>query len=492
MPLPTHRTGLVRIPLICLFVLLLPAVIGGYSTASAQDSPELAHQWGWTAGELKSAGASFWPQYRGANGDGHAAAGSNPPIEWGEDKNLAWKKEITGRAWSSPVVYGDRIFLTNAAEDGLSMSALCIDRNSGNLIWDNVVFTNRETQKDFHAFNSYASPTPIVDERHLFVSFGAYGTACLDRLTGKTIWERRDLQCNHYRGAGSSPIFFRDLLIFHMDGFDYQYVVALKRSNGETVWRVDRSHDYGTDNGDFKKAYGTPQVITVKRQGQDELQLLSPAAKAMYAYDPATGRELWRVHHDEHSAALRPLFDGTTVYCSTGFSKGNLLAIDPTGSGDVTKTHVKWQASRAIGAKPSPILIEDKIVSLEDKGMLTAFHKATGELVWQVRLGGDFSSSPIYANSNLYCFDEKGAGHVVSSDGKLLQTNPLNNGCLASPRLLKMISSFEHAMRCTVFVLSSTLNCKVVNSPLLRYSLNHDQPIHRDSGDALLCSHRRM
>lgn len=437
MPLPTHRSGLVRFSSICSLVLLLPAVFWDFSTAAAQDLPELTHQWGWTADELQSAGTSFWPQYRGSNGDGHAAAGSTPPIEWGEDKNLAWKKEIAGRAWSSPVVYGDRIFLTNASEDGLTMSAICFDRKTGEQVWDKVVFTNTETQKDFHSFNSYASPTPIVDARHLFVSFGAYGTACLDVLTGKTIWERRDLQCNHYRGAGSSPIFFRDLLIFHMDGFDYQYVVALNRSNGETVWRVDRSHDYGTDNGDFKKAYGTPQVIAVNRQGQNELQLLSPAAKAMYAYDPATGRELWRVHHDEHSAALRPLFDGNIVYCSTGFSKGNLLAIDPTGRGDVTKTHVKWQASRAIGAKPSPILIEDKIVSLEDKGMLTAFHKATGELAWQVRLGGDYSSSPIYANGNLYCFDEKGTGHVVSSDGKLIHSNSLNNGCLASPAIVE-------------------------------------------------------
>ncbi|MCU0720984.1 MAG: PQQ-like beta-propeller repeat protein, partial [Pirellula sp.] len=281
-------------------VLFLFIVFANGESGEAQESLDWDYQWGWDGKVVAQLESAFWPQYRGANGDGHAAVASNPPAEWGEDKNLFWKKEMAGRAWSSPVVYGDRIYLTNATEDGLSMSAVCIDRTSGKTIWEKVVLTNEETQKDFHAFNSYASPTPIVDAHHLYVSFGAYGTACLDSESGQTIWERRDLACNHYRGAGSSPIFFRDLLIYHMDGFDYQYVVALKRVSGETAWRTDRSHDYGTDNGDFKKAYGTPHIIEVARDGQSELQLLSPAAKAMFAYDPHTGKELWRVRHEEH------------------------------------------------------------------------------------------------------------------------------------------------------------------------------------------------
>ena len=421
-----------------------------FGSLNAQERSTWDIQWGWNRAEVERAGGGFWPQYRGAHGDGHAAEASDPPVEWGEDKNLAWKKEMAGRAWSSPVVYGDRIFLTNASEDGLTMSAVCVERASGKTVWERVVFTNTETQKDFHAFNSYASPTPIVDARYLYVTFGAYGTACLDAESGNTIWERRDLECNHYRGAGSSPIFFRDLLVFHMDGFDFQYVIALKRSSGETAWRVERAHDYGTDNGDFKKAYGTPHIIEVNRDGQIELQLLSPAAKAMYAYDPATGRELWRVRHEEHSAALRPLFDGKNVYISTGFSKGNLLAIDPRGQGDVTTTHVLWTASRAIGAKPSPQLVGETIVSLEDKGMLSAFHKGSGEVAWQIRLGGDFSSSPVFAKGNLFCFDEKGSGYVVSGEGKLLQTNQLSSGCLASPAIVdnELIVRTRDALYC--------------------------------------------
>jgi outer membrane protein assembly factor BamB len=403
------------------------------STVYGQQGADLDYEWGWKKAEVEKAGEHFWPQYRGPLGTGHSATTASPPANWGEDINLAWKKPITGKAWSSPVVWGDDVYVTNASEDGLVMTALGIDRRAGDTLWEKVVFTNTETQPDFHVFNSYASPTPIVDSEYLYVTFGAYGTACLNRRTGETVWERRDLECNHFRGAGSSPIFFQNLLIFHMDGFDLQYVIALDRSTGKTVWKSERTHEYGTDNGDFKKAYGTPHIIEVLRSGRRELQLLSPAAKAMIAYDPETGKELWHVRHEEHSAALRPLFDGEMVYCSTGFSKGHLLAIDPAGRGDATGSHLRWRASRAIGAKPSPILIDDLIISLEDKGMLTAFRKQDGEQVWQIRLGGDFSSSPIVASGQLYCLDESGNGYVVSKDGVIMHTNRLESGCLASP-----------------------------------------------------------
>ncbi len=141
-----------------------------FGSLNAQERSTWDIQWGWDRAEVERAGGGFWPQYRGAHGDGHAAEASDPPVEWGEDKNLAWKKEMAGRAWSSPVVYGDRIFLTNASEDGLTMSAVCVERASGKTVWERVVFTNTETQKDFHAFNSYASPTPIVDARYLYVT----------------------------------------------------------------------------------------------------------------------------------------------------------------------------------------------------------------------------------------------------------------------------------------------------------------------------------
>ncbi|AMV30533.1 outer membrane biogenesis protein BamB [Pirellula sp. SH-Sr6A] len=402
----------------------------GYGQAS---DPAYSVEWAWSQQDVASAGSSFWPQYRGPRGDGHALADATPPIHWSEEKNLTWKQELTGKAWSSPVVWGDRLWLTNATDNGLSMSVHCFELATGKALWERVLFKNQEVQKDFHVFNSYASPTPVVDGKHLFVSFGAYGTACLDKETGGTIWERRDLPCNHYRGAGSSPILFENSLIFHMDGFDVQYIVALDRSNGTTLWKTDRDIDYGTDNGDYKKAYGTPHVIPVKNGDRTDLQLISPAAKAVIAYDPHSGKELWKVRYEEHSASLRPLYDGSVIYTSTGFSKGKLLAIRPIGTGDLTEKGVLWQASKSIGAKPSPLLIGNQVIALEDRGVLSAINKETGETVWQKRLGGDFSSSPIFAGGKIYCMDEQGKGHVVSPEGEVLAENILSAGCLASP-----------------------------------------------------------
>lgn len=309
------------------------------------------------------------------------------------------------------------------------MSVLAIHRQTGKIEIDRVVFTNETTQKDYHEFNSYASPTPVCDSKHIYVSFGTYGTAALSAVDGTTRWERRDLPCNHYRGAGASPILFRDLLIFSMDGYDYQYLVALDKRTGDTVWKVDRRIDYGTDDGDWKKSYGTPHVIEVAGQ----LQLISPAAKAVIAYDPATGEERWRVRYEEHSNAGRPLFDGTHVLMSSGFSKAKMLAIDPTGEGDVTDSHVRWQGTRAIGCKPSPVLLDGKLCTIEDRGVVTALDPATGDVLWQKRLGGDFSSSPIVANHRLYCMDEHGKGHVLDADGNILSENTLDSGVLASP-----------------------------------------------------------
>ncbi len=404
----------------------------------AQQSPApdpFAIDWAWSKLDVQGAGEAFWPQFRGPTGDGHTSPSANLPTQWSETENVRWRTDIPGKAWSSPVVWGDTVWVTTASENGLTMSALSLDRKTGAIRWNKEVFTNEETQKDFHAFNSYGSPTPVVDANHLYVSFGAYGTAALKRETGEIVWQRRDLKCNHFRGAGSSPILFRNLLIFHMDGFDKQFVVALNKQTGETVWLKDRNVQYGTDDGDVKKAFGTPHIVEATLpDGTKQIQMLSTTSKAIIAYDPTSGKELWHVRYGEFSSASRPLFDGKVVYTNTGFSKGKMIAIAMGGSGDITKSHVLWEAAKAIGNKPSPLLIGDKLIcSLDDKGILTALDRSTGLMVWQERLGGDFSSSPILAANRIYCLDEKGKGHVYSIEGKALAVNTLDAGCLASP-----------------------------------------------------------
>ena len=429
-----RRLLLSNIILDLLFTISYVGVIG---RANAQEPYSVG--WAWSAKEVEEAGDAFWPQFRGPTGDGHAKQGVNVPLNWSETENVRWRAEIPGKAWSSPVAWGDKVWVTMAAEDGLSMGAMALDRKSGAIQWNKEVFANTETQKDMHVFNSYGSPTPVLDSQHLYVSFGAYGTAALKRDSGELVWQRRDLQCNHYRGPGSSPILFRNLLIFHMDGYDKQFVVALDKKTGETVWIVDRSVDYETDNGDIKKAFGTPQIIEVARPGSStkQIQMISTTSKAVLAYDPTNGKELWRVRYSEFSSATRPLFDGKHIFLNTGFSKGKLIAIGLGGSGDITQTHVVWEAAKAIGSKPSPLLIgTNNICTVDDRGVLSAMDRANGSLIWQERIGGDFSSSPILASDRIYCFDEKGKGHVFSIDGKQIAVNSLEAGCLASPAVV--------------------------------------------------------
>ncbi len=183
-----------------------------------------------------------WPAFRGADGSGVAAA-STLPMTWGEAQHVRWRTAIHGRGWSSPVVLGSQIWLTTATGDGRVLSALAVDKHTGRILFDLPLF-KVDTPQDAHPFNSYASPTPVIEPGRVYVTFGSAGTAAVDTSSGRVIWERRDLQCNHYRGAGSSPILFGNLLIMHFDGSDLQYLVALDTKTGTTVWRTGRSVDF--------------------------------------------------------------------------------------------------------------------------------------------------------------------------------------------------------------------------------------------------------
>lgn len=374
-----------------------------------------------------------WREFRGDQANGLSLS-SKLPLAWDESNSVQWKAAIHGRGWSSPVVDGNEIWLTTATEDGLKMYVVCVQLNSGAIIQDRLVFENTQVQPDYHVTNSYASPTPVIEGGHVYIHFGAYGTACIRRSDAQVVWQRRDLACNHYRGPGSSPIVYKNLLIFHMDGFDYQYAIALDRHTGETVWRADRQVEYGTDDGDQYKAFSTPLIISA--QGRD--QLISPASMACLSLDPATGKEFWRVRYREHSTTVRPLFDGDRLYLSTGFSKAKMLAVRVDGAGDVTDTHVDWQQHKGIGCKPSPVLIGDYLWVISDEGILSRFNKHTGESDWQQRLGGKFSASLVASATHLVAVDHDGLGYVFSigSQPQLVSENRLTEGCNASPAIV--------------------------------------------------------
>lgn len=354
--------------------------------------------------------ADRWSEFRGPAGTGHSDA-TGLPREWSETQNVAWKAAVHGRGWSSPVVLGGQVWLTTATRDGRELSVLAFDRESGRVLHDILLFRVPKPE-DTARYNSFASPTPVIEDGRVYVHFGSYGTAALDTRTGKTLWERRDLPCNHWRAPGSSPVLHGELLIVHFDGYDLQYAVALDKKTGRTVWKADRTHDYATDDGDLKKAYATPVVI----EAGGRSQLISQAAKAVLSLDPRTGRELWRVRYDSHSAATRVLTANGLLYVGSGRGPSELLAIRPDGTGDVTATHVAWKAARGIGSSPSPLLVGDLIYTVADKGgVVTCLDAKTGAEVWRSRTGAAANTaSPLFADGSLYFFAEDGSGLMLA------------------------------------------------------------------------------
>jgi outer membrane protein assembly factor BamB len=319
--------------------------------------------------------------------------------------------------------------MTTATENGKELFAVCVDRDSGRVVRDLLIFKIPEPQF-CHAFNSYASSTPVIEKGRVYVHFGSPGTACIDTASGKVLWARQDLPCDHFRGAGSSPILYGDLLVVALDGYDYQYVVALDKNTGKNVWKRDRDIDYGSDNGDIKKAYCTATVIDVAGKPQ----LVYPSAGDTIAYEPATGQELWRVHHGGMNAAARPLFGHGRLYINTAAGGLKFFALRVGGTGDVTGD-IDWKCSQGTSTRSSQLLVGDHIYMVSDAGIATCLDAHTGKAVWQKRLEGEFTSSPLGAEGRVYYSNQDGKTFVVAAqpEYKLLATNALDAGCMASP-----------------------------------------------------------
>jgi outer membrane protein assembly factor BamB len=384
--------------------------------------------------------ASQWTEFRGPQGTG-IARDARIPERWSETENVRWKVPVHGRAWSSPVVLGQQIWLTTATPDGKQLYAMAFDKDTGKTIYDLKLF-DVATPQFAHSFNTYASPSPIIEAGRVYVTFGSPGTAAIDTKTGKVIWERRDLECNHFRGAGSSPILFRDLLIMHFDGSDVQYVVALDKRTGKTVWKTPRSVDFKDiepngkikADGDFRKAFATPIVVTTGPQPV----LISPGSMAAYGYDPLTGTELWRLEErTSFSSSTRPVAGHGLVYYTTGFNTGQVLAIRPDGRGDVTETHVAWRSTRGAPKKPSLLLHDDLLFMVNDNGVLTCLEAKTGAEVWTGRLNQTYSASPISAGGRVYFFGEDGKATVIEAGRtfKVIAENTLDDGFMATPAI---------------------------------------------------------
>lgn len=412
---------------------------------------------------ITSQAADNWPEFRGPHADGRADA-KNLPLTWSETENVVWKTAIHDKGWSSPVIWGNQIWLTTATEKGDKCWAVCVDKESGKVLHDVPLFEVQlkpvkgknppsvaATYEEWAQFNSYASPTPAIEEGRVYVHFGISGTACIDTSSGKLIWGRDDFQCNHHRGAGSSPILHGELLILTFDGFDVQYLVALNKKTGDTVWKRDRNFHDAKANGDGKKAYATPLVITVG----EKPMLVSPSAGGTAAYDLKTGEEIWRVMHGGMNASLRPVFaDGKLFTCSSDGGM-QLVAVRPNGTGNVTKSHVEWAYNKSVSNRSSFLFANDAIFMVNTAGVASCMSTKTGKELNNIRLEAkkaNFWCSPISAEGKFYSFDDLGQGYVLSLDEKLtvLATNKLAAGTRSSPAAVGnvlYVRTFTHLYR---------------------------------------------
>ena len=363
--------------------------------------------------------ASDWPQFRGPTGQG-VSDETGLPLNWSETTNVRWKIPIPGKGWSSPVVQGDRIWLTTATEEGRSLRAIAVDRNSGAIL-KNVEIFLLKSAKLANSKNSFASPTPVVEGDHVYVHFGAFGTACITQ-DGEIVWKTRLEYDNGQHGTGGSPVLYGDLLILSCDGNDVQFVVALDKLTGKVKWKKSR---------EGYQAYTTPLIV---KQATGD-QVISPGAFRTIAYDPQNGKELWQVTYGEgFSNVPRPVYGDGLVFICTGFQQPSLIAVRLDGKGDVTKSKIAWKLDRGVPLTPSPLLVGNELYLVTDNGIATCVDAKTGKELWRVRLGGNHSASPIYADGRIYFLSEEGESVVLAPGTQLkhLATNQLDGRTLAS------------------------------------------------------------
>ncbi|MFW6370198.1 MAG: PQQ-binding-like beta-propeller repeat protein [Bacteroidota bacterium] len=356
-----------------------------------------------------------WTHFRGSSMDGHAPV-KTAPLEWDAEKNIAWKSEVKGSGWSSPVVYEQQVWLTSATGDGREFYVLCYDFDSGKLLYEQTLFTSDNPQR-IHSTNSYATPTPCIENGYVYVHYGSFGTACIDTRQFNVVWKREDLPCNHMQGPASSPILHENMLIVHLEGTEDPYVVALDKKTGETLWKSVRPAEiYDPLEPVYRKSYQTPIVI----KANDRELLISNSSFMCFAHDVKTGEVIWTIEYGYDSTVSQPLYWNGLVFVNSGWIFEDnkpfftrQYAVDPNGKGDVTHSHVKWMYEDEVPQIPTPVIVDGKMYMVHDRGMLTCLDITTGKPLWKEKLNGNFNASPIYAAGNIYFFNVKGDCTII-------------------------------------------------------------------------------
>jgi outer membrane protein assembly factor BamB len=399
--------------------------------------------------------ASDWSRFRGPDGTGLAER-ADLPVRFSLSQGVKWRTPIDGKGWSSPVVGNGRVWLTTAVTEEpteeqkkqrlanvqpgdtkevagvVHLYAVCIDAESGAVLHNLLLATVTEPQP-INPLNTYASPTPVLDDQRVYCHFGTYGTWCLDTQSGDVLWHET-IQLDHSVGPGCSPIVVDNKLILVCDGIDQQFVIALDKQTGKTAWKTDRPA-MRAGNVEMKKAYSTPILIDVNGQKQ----IVAPGAQWIVAYEPSTGQEIWRADHgDGFSLSPSPIYSNGLVIFSTGYMRPELVAVRVDGQGDVTASHIAWRASRGAPAKPSPVVVGDSVFMIADNGVLTQLNCLDGKEIHRERLNGNFSASLLATSDKIYALSHEGIVTVLSADSEMkkIAENQLEGSLMASPAVI--------------------------------------------------------
>jgi outer membrane protein assembly factor BamB len=309
------------------------------------------------------------------------------------------------------------------------LRALCLDAATGKTLWDTKVIVQKgAAAAKIHKKNSHASPTPIVEGDRLYVHFGHMGTGCLD-LAGKVIWTQRDLDYPPLHGNGGTPVIVGGLLIYSADASKAPFIVALDKKSGEVKWKTPRAETPARR----KFSFSTPTLIEVG----GKKQLVSPASGAVFGYDPASGKEIWKVEYDQgYSVIPKPVVHEGMVFIATGYDKPNVLGIrvDANSKGDVTDSHLEWEITKRAPHTPSMLVVDGLLYFISDGGVASCVDPKSGEVIWQERAAGAMSASPIYAAGRIYFQDEAGKCTVIKAGRKFekLAENDIGERSLAS------------------------------------------------------------
>ncbi|HEY2249593.1 MAG TPA: PQQ-binding-like beta-propeller repeat protein [Planctomycetaceae bacterium] len=390
----------------------------GAAARAAKDQPVVA-----VRVVLPAPGAERqWPRLRGPTGQGTALESNFPPT-WSETENIVWKAEIPGRGHGSPIIWDQRLFITSASEDGQERWLLCYDRGTGSLLWQKAA-PKPATQEKLYWKNSYASTTPVTDGQRVIAFFGNSGLVSFD-FEGNQLWHQDLGTFPTMHGPGASPVLYQDRVFVVQDQTQGKSVfAAFDKNTGAKIWQHERPQ---------AACWTTPTMLHVG----DRDELVVNGSHTITAYRPETGEPIWSLAGSSRES-IPMIVVGCGLIYSTSGRNGPMIAIRPGGTGNVTETHIAWQLPRGGPHVPSPAYYEGRLYLVNDTGIASCLACRTGETIWQTRLPGRFSMSPIEAGRKLLFTSETGTTYVLlpGPEFKLMATNELGEDVLATPAVL--------------------------------------------------------